>query len=110
VLAHGLERIGARGEVGHRVEPEVADVGLLGEDEAAEQDGRRADDVRVGVDVDRQVNGLKKDRVLRVRVLDVLGRLARVVEDLAEHLVERLADRRRGRRRVVLQQTQQLDL
>jgi hypothetical protein len=81
VLLDRLERVGAGGEMGHRVEAEVADVGFLRQDEPTQQDRSRVDDRRLRVDVDREVDGLKEDRVLGVVVLHILGSLARVVHD-----------------------------
>lgn len=110
VLLNWLKRVGAGGEVSHRVESEVPDVGLFAEDEPAQEDRSSSNDVTVGVRVDGEVDGFEEDRVLCVGVLDVLWRVARRLEDLGEDVLEGFADRCGGGRRVVLKKTEELDL
>lgn len=94
VLLDGLERVGARGEVRHRVEPEVAHVRLLGGDEDGELLCGDADERRVGVEVDREPDGLEEHRVLRVAVLHVARRRPGGLHHGLEHLLQHAEDRR----------------
>jgi len=84
----GIEAITPGGEMCHGVETEVADVGLLGADEATEKVSCRMDDGRLGIEVDGEVDGFEEDRVLSVVVLSVARRLLRVLEDALEDVVE----------------------
>ena len=73
------QRARARSKMGHGVQSEVSNVGLLGKDESAEKHCGVCDDLRLGVDVNGEVNGFKQDGVLGVIMLYVLqsGMLAR---------------------------------
>lgn len=71
----GVEAVTPSGEMSHRVETEVAHVGLFGADEAAEEVRCRVNNGRFGIEVDGEVDGLEEDGVLSVVVLSVAGRL-----------------------------------
>ena len=60
--------------------------------------------------MNNQINGLKEHRVLRIRMRQLLGlgRLLRLIQNGIETLVEARAHRRVVRRRIILQQAQQL--
>lgn len=74
--------------MGHGLETKVTDVGFLGRDKAAKQLGCFAADCRVAVEVDGKVDGLEKDGVLCITMLDVLGRILRIRQDDLEELAD----------------------
>lgn len=57
----------------HGIETEVPDVGLFGENEPPKQLRGGSDHLRLGIDVDGQVDRFKEDCILSVVVLHILS-------------------------------------
>jgi hypothetical protein len=128
VLLDRFEVVAASGEMGHRVETEVADVRLLRKDEATKKVGCLLNNDRFSVKVNGEVDRFEEDGVLSVVLLNILVLIARVLEDALEDVVEdkpesgvvcetrglaknkEAGGMKRTGRRVVLQQTEKLDL
>lgn len=94
VLLDRVEVVGASGEVRHRIQAEIANVGLLGKDEPAEEVRSLLDHDRLGVEVNREVDRLEQDGVLRIVLLHVPMLVARVLENALKYVVQNEAKRR----------------
>jgi hypothetical protein len=88
VLLDRFEIVAASGEMGHRVETEVADVGLLRKNEAAEEVSCLLNNNGFSVEVNGEVDRFEEDGVLSIVLLNVLMLVARVLENALENVVE----------------------
>jgi hypothetical protein len=106
------DRVGDGRHLGqpHQVlQAQVLDVGLAHADEARQQRDARAQQLRVGLQRERERDRLKHHRVLRVVLVHVLVRVA-AGDDAAQHGRQRAQHARVLRWREVLQDAQALDL